>query len=49
MEWLTIAAEIIRLIVGMYLTFTAVFSLNVKDAGVRFGVGLLLLASAGGN
>ena len=49
MEIISLLADIVRLIVGMYLTFTAVFTPNVKDAGVRFGVGLLLLASVGGN
>lgn len=48
MEWLDLLAELIRLIVGMYLTFTAVFTTKDRDNGVRFGVGLLLLGSVGG-
>lgn len=49
MEILELLADIVRLLVGMYLTFTAVFNYEVKDRGVRFGVGLLLLASVGGS
>jgi hypothetical protein len=48
MEIISLLADIVRLVAGVYLLHTATFSTKVKDAGVRFGVGLLLLASVGG-
>lgn len=40
-------ADIVRLLAGMYLLFSSMFK-PVPDTGVRYGVGLLLLASVGG-
>lgn len=44
---LELLAEIVRLIAGIYLVWSATFK-EVPDVGVRFGVGLLLLGSVGG-
>lgn len=42
-----ILADIVRLVTGIYLLYTAIFK-EVPDVGVRYGVALLLLASVGG-